>query len=317
MRWCGPRRLDHHQIRRVQPQTIETYRREARGFTTWALANQLNPIGVDEWDDALVEYKNACESLLSPSKFCNLLAAVELFFPRMKGELKWAHAVLRGWEKCHVIKHTVPLGKSPGKLVSIYLAAAGHVRLGLGLVLQCHTGLRPSEMLGLCPQHISFPHLRGGVGESVVLALGVRFGTKAQRPQVAMLPARYGDIVEALFSCAQQTPPDQPLFPYSITQYRTLLKSAEAALGLGVGWGPHSPRAGWATDSRAEGVPFTEIREGGRWVSDSSPRIYLDVQSANAVLTELRTAGHEKQLRWASTGWRHYVRPELLGAPYR
>ena len=102
-----------------------------------------------------------------------------------------------------------------------------------------------------------------------------------------------------------------------MTQYRTLLKSAEAALGLSVGWGPHSPRAGWATDFRAEGAPFTRIREGGRWVSDSSLRIYLDVQSANAVLTELRTAGHEKQLRWASTGWRHYVRPELLGAPYR
>ena len=79
MRWCGPRRLDHHQIRRVQPQTIETYRREARAFSAWAITNQLNPVGADQWDDALVEYKNACEALLSPSKLCNLLAAVELF----------------------------------------------------------------------------------------------------------------------------------------------------------------------------------------------------------------------------------------------
>eukprot|EP00959_Pyramimonas_sp_CCMP1952_P282302 5900396-Pyramimonas_sp.AAC.1 len=108
----------------------------------------------------------------------------------MKGELKWAHAVLRGWERSRVIKHTVPLGKAPGKLLSIHLAAAGHVRLGLGLVLQCHAGLRPLEMLGLRPEHVSFPHHRAVNGKSdpVVLALGVRFGTKAQRPQVAVLP---------------------------------------------------------------------------------------------------------------------------------
>ena len=79
MRWRGPRRLDHHQVQRVKPQTIETYRREARAFTTWALANNFNPVGPDQWDDALVEYKNACESLLSPPKFCNLLDAVEMF----------------------------------------------------------------------------------------------------------------------------------------------------------------------------------------------------------------------------------------------
>eukprot|EP00959_Pyramimonas_sp_CCMP1952_P295399 6178501-Pyramimonas_sp.AAC.1 len=46
------------------------------------------------------------------------------------------------------------------------------------------------------------------------------------------------------------------------------------------GWSPHSPRSGWATDSRAEGASFAEIREGGRWVSDFSLRIHLDVRGA-------------------------------------
>ena len=132
---AGPRRLDPHQMLRVQPRTLETYRREARLFTEWAYANHISPIGADQWDDALVEYKNACFESLSPAKFCNLLAAVEFFFPRMKGHLSWAHAVLKGWERARRIKHAVPLGKAPGKQLSFYLALAGHFRLALGTVL--------------------------------------------------------------------------------------------------------------------------------------------------------------------------------------
>ena len=96
MRRRGRRRLDRRQAQRVKPQTIETYRREARAFTTWALANDVNPVGSDQCDDVLVEYRNACGTLRSPSKLFNLQAAVEQLFPRVKGGLKCAHAALRG-----------------------------------------------------------------------------------------------------------------------------------------------------------------------------------------------------------------------------
>ena len=87
---AGPRRLDPHQMLRVQPRTLETYRREARLFTEWAYATRVSPIGADQWDDALVEYKNACFESLSPAKFCSLLAAADFFFLRVKGHLSWA-----------------------------------------------------------------------------------------------------------------------------------------------------------------------------------------------------------------------------------
>ena len=42
----------------------------------------------------------------------------------------------------------------------------------------------------------------------------------------------------------------------------------------------HGPRAGWATRKRLEGTSFEELREAGRWESDKSLRIYLDVVTA-------------------------------------
>ena len=312
----GPRRLDDRRQRRVLPRTIEVYRREARHFSEWAVSRGLNPQGADQWDDTLVEYKNECLEVLTPARFGTLIASVEFFFPRFKGKLAWARAVLAGWERCMERKHTVPLGKAPGKLIAVYLAAAGHARLALGLVLQCHTGLRPSEMLGLLTEHVSFPRQRGCSSGDVVLSLGLKQGTKSKRAQVAILRAAYADVFALLEQCVLLTPVGCQLFPYSLATYRAHLKAAGSALGLRVGWGPHSPRAGWATDARAEGVPFMETREQGRWVSDSSLRIYLDATSANAVLQHIQTAEHLDKLRWAVTGWVHYFGKNVLRAPY-
>ena len=121
-----------------------------------------------------------------------------------------------------------------------------------------------------------------------------------------MLTFKDEPLVQVLAGAAAGTPAGHHLFPYSLARYRTLLKQAEQALGVDVGWGPHSPRAGWATDARAEGISFTEIREGCRWVNDSSLRVYLDVLGANNVLQQLQQRGLAEQLRWANTNWPIY-----------
>ena len=56
-----------------------------------------------------------------------------------------------------------------------------------------------------------------------------------------MLPFRYTDVTEALLYCVAATSAGEHLFPYSMTQYRTLLKSAEAALRAECGLGATQP----------------------------------------------------------------------------
>ncbi|CAK0791431.1 unnamed protein product, partial [Prorocentrum cordatum] len=114
------------------------------------------------------------------------------------------------------------------------------------------------------------------------------------------------DIMDVLEAITKATPAGAPLFPYTLARYRKLMKEVEASLGLSAGWGPHSPRAGWASDSRAEGLSFEEVRERGRWIWDASLRIYLDIAGASHILTQLNTRGFAQQLYWLKRGWIQY-----------
>ena len=86
---------------------------------------------------------------------------------------------------------------------------------------------------------------------------------------------------------AATTPPKQSVFgSLSLMQYQTLFKWFCAALSV-KDYSPHSPRAGFASEGFLSHKSFTDLREEGRWTSDSSLRIYLDViATASALATE-------------------------------
>ena len=115
----------------------------------------------------------------------------------------------------------------------------------------------------------------------------------------------------------QHTPPGRRLFPYTLEQYRKWLKWAEARLGVAVGWSPHSGRAGFASEGRAWGRSFTELREEGRWISDSSRRIYVDVATAAKISAGLKAAGLSQALAWALQFLPEYLSGEALAVAYR
>ena len=70
-------------------------------------------------------------------------------------------------------------------------------------------------------------------------------------------------------------------------------------LQLDIHWTPHSARAGFASDAVAAGRGFTEIREAGRWVADSSLRTYIDVVSAASIVTNMRLSGLKPAILFA------------------
>ena len=183
--------------------------------------------------------------------------------------------------------------------------------MGLALVLQTHTGMRPGETLQIYPHHILFPEDAGATmaEQPVAIALGVRKGTKAKREQVARLFACDSDVAAVLRMCALATPPDQPMFPYSLDQYREAIKKLDNELGIAAGWGSHSPRAGFATDSINEGWRFEQVQECGRWLAASSLRIYLDAVGAAGVLVQARARGLGPALHWVSSHWVCYFPP--------
>ena len=166
-------------------------------------------------------------------------------------------------------------------------------------MVQLGRGLRPSEMLSLTKGDVIFPEESISFGQrGIIINLGTKKGTKAKRPQAVIAP---NESLEALLlrrvaQCLQND--DDRFFPFTIKQYNALLKRAEDRLQISVGYTPHSPRAGFASQARAGGMDFVELREQGRWLSDSSLRVYLDVLGAASLECEMKLKGlHEHMSR--------------------
>jgi integrase len=124
-------------------------------FALWLHEQGFNLAYAEEVDDLLVEYKHQKD--VSKTDFQNLVSAVEMLWPRFKGQLSWARAVLTGWDVARIPRHTTPLPRSLTFLVSAHLCVRKHGRLGVGLMVQQRLGLRPSEMLNLIREDISLP----------------------------------------------------------------------------------------------------------------------------------------------------------------
>ena len=310
----GPRFLETHAAVKVQESTLKRYRDVSEVFSAWALSNSYFPNTAGEWDDLLVEFLHEQGETYTRSKFSTLVAAVEFFFPQYKHKFNWSHQVLSGWNVSAEIRHTIPLGKHAAKLLATYFATYGHARLGLGMILQATVGLRPSEMLGLQAQDILLPEHQGRTLSEIPasLALGARTGTKVKRPQFVLLDKKQAKLVSFLRALVKRTPQHGRLFPASQSLYRALLVQAQLDLGVRVGWTPHSPRAGYATDARSEGVSFTEIQEVGRWASASSLRTYLDVVGSSNIAVTLKARGLADALRFSSEHWPRYFPIEAL-----
>ena len=309
----GPRFIEPHQTSKISEKSMVRYREALQEFTTWALDHSYYPETQEEYDDLLAEFCHEHPDL-TRSKFGNTVAGVEFFFPRVRGKLCWAHAILSGWDAGRSIRHTVPLGKGLARLLACHFCAWGHSRIAIALVLQSCTGLRPSELLKLLSDDLLFPEEEGYTLDErpLRLSLGTKKGTKSKRAQFVLVDKTQRRLALVLRALKRLTPPGLLLFPISYSSYRLLIKAGEEALGLAAGFTPHSPRAGFASDSRAEGWSFEEIRETGRWVSDSSLRIYLDIVGSSGIGVSVRAAGLSPALEWARNNWVRYLVPSDL-----
>ena len=302
-----PLALDSTVKLKVGDSSLKLYRKCALQFSTWLLEHALHPSTPGEWDDLLVEWKQA----VAPSKsdFSNTLAALEYFFPNVKGQLQWSHQVKSAWDVAHVTVHTVPMLGNVVRLYAIHVSVLGYPALAIGMVLQQGKGLRPSEMLGIDSADVALPEENQALGaRACVIGLGVKRGTKAKRAQSIVLAEDcFTQLIQAIRLLKAVVGPSGCLFPFTLTQYNRLLKKVGKTLNINTNYTPHSLRAGFASEGRILGQSFVELREEGRWVSDSSLRIYVDIVSATAIARSHELAGLKEALSFASTQWPFYV----------
>jgi integrase len=307
---CVRRKADVHFDQRVKPKTLEVYKKHLHEFTQWLESLEISPTGAEAWDDALVDFKN--DACLSRSKLSTTIAAVEFFFPRFKRQLVYSRAVSQGLTAASPIKHKVPMIKSVGVLFGTHFAGQGRPKMGVGLLLQISVGLRPSELLGLKREHV----LIISEGERIMIfRLGALVGTKVRREQsVTLREAEDPVVYELVVRVIMVTLAGAFLFPYCYHAYNRAFKTVELDLGLKVGFTPHSPRAGFASERIALGEPESQVQRKGRWLMQSSFAVYADVITASQVSTTLHFVGLREAMVYCNAHVLDYFSLAVLGA---
>ena len=205
--------------------------------------NDAAPSSAAELDEWLVLFRR--EASLTRSQFEVTLAGIQFVAPRLKGKLPLAKKVVKGLVIEYPAKHAFPMLSRSARFIASKMAAEREHRLGVCMLLQQATGLRPSEMLGLREHDIIRP---SEFVPRYVLRLGTNVGTKVGREQTAFFdPEQDPVLAMLLFRLLRATPEQGQLAACSYDHYRRVLARHSACLG--VRYSPHSCRAGFATEA--------------------------------------------------------------------
>jgi hypothetical protein len=283
----GQRQIDQHVFAAMKSSSKGGYRLALGSFLLYLTYYNLIPETPTEVDDYLLEWKadncwlGRVLGAKQPNKntFEKAIAAIHKAVPACKGQLHGAYEVMKAWRVVLRPHHHVPMSKPWALLIGAWLGDNGYAREGALLILQYYQALRPSEAIQLFGEGLVSPEdypFSEGAG---MILLGQRAGTKLGRPQCSLVREPIPLAILRWFRAT--TAKGRRLSAVSnLNQWNRLLTLACVALNLvQMGWTGHSPRAGRASDLTLLGRPFLEIRELGRWTSDSSLRHYLDLMA--------------------------------------
>ena len=258
----------------LKPQTQKTYLSALRDFEAFACASRLQLNTRREVDAAAFQYI-LCHT---KSRGENLVAALYKCYPPLRGHLVWTAARLKVLAVSAPPVHHLPMDWLVALAIAYFAVRRGVPRHGALLLLQWLFGLRPSEALNLRGDDLVVADCSLRSARLSFIRVGALRGTKAGRPQIVR--ARPGDRAAnfVLALLARRTPADTFLSSLrTLPQLQAVIARGLSDAAINLRFTPHCPRAGWATYRHTSGQSFTSLREDGRWRSDDSLRVYLDV----------------------------------------
>ena len=262
--------------------TTKKYHAAVQRFYAWCKATQEYPSSVEDLDECLADYFHVMyEEKEGKGKQTarDTLYGIEMYLPRVKGQLPIAGRVVNRWAKLHVGESYPPLTWDLAALVAVHIAKSGNFRRAVATVLAFDCLLRVGELTSLRREDVAFPQDRRMGSEYKITTLSIRVAKTGRNQSVTVASP---EVVTLLRQVVDMTKPGGLLFPGGSSGFRTTFKSACASLGLSARYVPHSLRHGGATRLYLQGVRLEDIMVRGRWASSKSARTYI--QSSRAVL---------------------------------
>lgn len=294
---------------RVGSDTIKKYEKSLDSFTMYLHRQpDWTTFSSEDIDFLAMEFRTEMD--LTKSQHIILVAALEFFLPYLKGKLVLCREALKGRSNSEPTKHTVPLTTELAMLFGAYMASKGKVKIGVAMILQQASGLRPSELLALYQEHIYVPP---DCKQPLTLRLGAVVSTKVKREQFVLLsPAKHSLAYTLLRKLHAGTLTGARLFPFGYSLYNNSFKQCELHYGLHLGFTAHSPRAGFATSQVIAGTPVKEIQAAGRWLCEASFQTYVDVVAAAHIRAQVGSKELEDTVRWVQDRLHLYFDLPLL-----
>ena len=271
-------------FRLLEPLAISTqhlYRRALVNFYHWMSRAAKDFSCAADLDNLIVEY--LYDMAARPGVAEVTVASLEKIFPRMRRQLHYAHATLRTVRARHARVFTTPMPLVVVVVIAYNWAISGAPRQAAALLVQWLFGLRPSEHLALRGKDLlpEYQAANSGVTRAPACLIQSEHMTKAGRPQFSIVLSPWRRLAGTVIAAIKaRTPDNSPITNVpTVSSLTDRLKATSKRLQLSHAYTAHSPRAGWASESRLLGVTFTEIQEAGRWASAESLRQYLDIVS--------------------------------------
>src|SRR6185312_13427700 len=262
--------------------TTKKYHTAVRDFYGWCKTTTENPCDVEQLDECLADYFHVMyeeREGKGKQKARDTLYGIEMYLPRVKGQLLIAGRVVNRWNKLHVAESYPPLTWDLAALVGVHMATTGHFRFGVGAVLAFDCLLRCGELCNLRREDVAFPKDRRMGVEYKITTLSIRVAKTGRNQSVTVADP---EVVTLLRHVVTATKPGGLLFPGGSSRFRDAFKRACSELGLSPKYVPHSLRHGGATRLYLKDVKVEDIMVRGRWASSKSARTYI--QASRAVL---------------------------------
>ena len=223
--------------------------------------------------------------------------ALQTFHRHLKGNLVVLWDSIRSWEMLRPCSMRVPIPFLVAEAMFCYAMAMGFREQGqkgrgwicFGVaVLCCFSGLlRPGELAGLGPEHISLPGsgLHGLIDKAIVCLAAPKTKRALGRQQVACIADPRA--VKWLTWLCRGMETGTIFFPGGTMALRKYMSACTEALGLASsGFTPGGLRAGGTTFLFVSGVEVARIRIMGRWKVMETLDHYI--QEASAALALIR-----------------------------
>eukprot|EP00435_Cladocopium_sp_Y103_P017954 s440_g4.t1 len=265
----------------------------------WPVKRDVDAILADYLDVMFLENRSAAEGEKT-------VAAVEFMNISLKGQLARSKRALRGWRKERPPQSRLPLPRLVACGMASIMVAENKKLMGLKLMADHDTYLRPGESIDLRGKDI-IPPVKNSGKQYRWFSLVVR-DIEDQRPDktgtfdnsVPFNSPGREYLGELLHKRAKSlVHPNKFLYPFTAAEYRKAFQKAGEQLGV-KSLHPYQTRHGGASeDLNTQERDHMTVKSRGRWQTDQSVRRYGKVGKVQKLLVQLSPANLEF-CQWSS-----------------